>query len=238
MKNIKQISWHSKIKTKVISLLIVTITMVMIIAGFLSYNYIKTNETERLTEFAQTTVERLAESLVSSMWNVDRLQVNELVETELNERTILGIIVNDEGNRGVFSSKKRNSLGNIIDFKGSFKDDDIRVNRDIVKDSKVIGSIELSITKEYLNQELTKFAVSAIVLVIILLFVIFLLMNYLLSKIVINPLLELANITKAISSGQLDQNLKIKSKDEIGYLAESFRKMQRSLLILMRSNVT
>ncbi len=233
MNSLKEIKWYKKIKTKIIFSLAITITTVMVIAGLLSYNYIKNYETERLTKFAKVTADRLSKSLAAPMWNIDRVQIDELVTTELNEEIIVGIIAKDEGDRGVFSSKKRNSSGRIIDLNGSFENNDIRISRDVVRDSQVIGSIELFITKDFLNNELNKFAVSSAILVLILFAVIFLLMNTLLSKIVIRPLLGLADITDSISRGRLDQELNINSKDEIGYLTESFRKMQTSLRMVM-----
>ncbi len=233
MNNLKDIKWYSTVKTKMTSSLILTMTAVTIIAGLLSYNYIKTFETNNLTEFANISADRLSKSLQTPMWNIDRELVEELLNTEMSEKTIVGIVVTDEGSKGVFSSKGREQSGQVIDYKGSFSNEHIRVNRNIVRDGKNIGAIDMYFTQEYLNEVLTRFAYGTVALVLILALAIFLLMNILLNRIVIKPLLELADTADAISLGKLNQTFDISSNDEIGYLAESFKKMQVSLRIAM-----
>ena len=58
--------------------------------------------------------------------------------------------------------------------------------------------------------------------------------NILLSSIVIKPLIRLAATADAISLGKLEQSFQVNSQDEIGFLADSFKKMQVSLRIAMK----
>lgn len=233
MNSLKDIKWYGTVKTKMTSLLILTMTIVMIVAGLYSYNYIRNYETDRLTEFARLSADRLAKSLETPMWNIDREQVDDLLNTEMAEKTIVGLVVTDEGDKGVFSSKGREQGGQIINYTGSFSNEHIRETRNILREGQNIGSIDIYITEQYLDEVLVRFAISAVVLVAILALAIFLLMNILLSRIVISPLLELADSADAISRGELNQAFDIGSNDEIGYLGESFKKMQISLRIAM-----
>jgi methyl-accepting chemotaxis protein len=172
------------------------------------------------------------------MWNLDREQADDLINTEMNEKTMNGIIIYDEGDMGKFSSRGRSTAGNLTkDFNSqsnSNSDSTIRVKRDIVRNSKNIGSLELLVTAKYLNEQLLKLGIGAGLLMLILFLSIVLLMNVLLNRVLISPLLQLVSVADAISKGELDQELNVQSKDEIGYLADSFKKMQVSLRLLMK----
>jgi methyl-accepting chemotaxis protein len=233
MNNLKDIKWYATVKMKMISLLIFTVTTVTIIVGIFSFNYIKEIETSKLTQFANVTADRLSKSLETPMWNIDKELVSDLLATELGLSTIVGIVVNDQGNQGVMSAKSRIQNNQIIDFSGSFDPLNIKITRNIVREGTSIGSLELYVTRDELAKSLDQFALGIIALIIILAIAILIIMNVLLNSIVINPLIKLADTADAISLGRLDQNFEVNSKDEIGFLADSFKKMQVSLRIAM-----
>jgi methyl-accepting chemotaxis protein len=233
MKNLKDIKWYATVKVKMISLLIFTISAITIIVGILSYNYIKVIETSKLTQFANITADRLSKSLVTPMWNIDKELVSELLVTELGLSTIVGIVVNDQDNQGVMSAKSRNQNNQIIDFSGHFDPMNIKITRNIISEDTTIGSLVLYVSRDELVESLNQFAIGIIALIVILAITIFTIMNILLSRIVIKPLIKLADTADAISLGRIDQNFEINSKDEIGILADSFKKMQVSLRIAM-----
>lgn len=234
MNNLKDIKWYATVKVKMISLLIFTMSAVTIVVGILSYNYIKEIETNKLTQFANLTADRVSKSLETPMWNIDREQVNDLLITELGLSTIVGIVVNDQGDQGVMAAKSRDQTNQIIDYSGSFDPLNIQIKRNIVREGTIIGSLAIYVTRDELNNALSQFAIGIIALIIILAIAIFIIMNILLSSIVIKPLIKLAATADAISLGKLDQSFQVNSKDEIGFLADSFKKMQVSLRIAMK----
>ena len=234
MNNLKDIKWYATVKVKMISLLIFTMSAVTIVVGILSYNYIKEIETNKLTQFANLTADRVSKSLETPMWNIDREQVNDLLITELGLSTIVGIVVNDQGDQGVMAAKSRDQTNQIIDYSGSFDPLNIQITRNIVREGTIIGSLAIYVTRDELNNALSQFAIGIIALIIILAIAIFIIMNILLSSIVIKPLIKLAATADAISLGKLDQSFQVNSKDEIGFLADSFKKMQVSLRIAMK----
>lgn len=71
-----------------------------------------------------------------------------------------------------------------------------------------------------------KGAIIVIILISILLVIIFILT---LNRIIAKPLLEITNVANELSNGNLVNDIKISSKDEIGMLAASFAKMQNNL---------
>jgi methyl-accepting chemotaxis protein len=234
MNNLKDIKWYATVKVKMISWLIFTMSVVTIIVGILSYNYIKDIETKKLTQFANLTADRVARSLETPMWNIDREQVNDLLIAELGLSTIVGIVVNDLGNQGVMAAKSRDQTNQVIDYSGSFNPLNIQITRKIVRKGTSIGFLTLYVTRDELNEALSQFALGIIALIIILAIAIFIIMNILLSRIVIKPLIQLAATADAISLGKLEQSFQVNSDDEIGFLADSFKKMQVSLRIAMK----
>ena len=70
--------------------------------------------------------------------------------------------------------------------------------------------------------------------VVILNLVIFVIMMLVLGRLLINPLMELASGAEKISRGDLNQTFDVSARDEIGYLATTFNKMQSSLRVAIR----
>jgi len=234
MNSLKDIKWYATVKVKMISWLIFTMSAITIILGMLSFDYIKDIETNKLTQFANLTADRVAKSLETPMWNIDREQVNDLLITELELSMIVGIVVNDQGNQGVMAAKSRDQTNQIIDYSGSFDPLNIQITRNIVREGTKIGSLAIYVTRDELNKTLSQFAIGIMALILVLAITIFTIMNILLSGIVIKPLIKLAATADAISLGKLDQSFQVNSKDEIGFLADSFKKMQVSLRIAMK----
>jgi methyl-accepting chemotaxis protein len=69
--------------------------------------------------------------------------------------------------------------------------------------------------------------ISAIILVI------GILLSFLLSRRLVKDLRYLSDITEKISTGMMERSIKIKSKDEVGELAESLERMRISLKMAM-----
>jgi two-component system, NtrC family, sensor kinase len=93
---------------------------------------------------------------------------------------------------------------------------------------RVLGVMDLSMSLQIVDSELAQkkrlFSSFAIGLMVITSLVIFLVMRR-----VVRPITSLVAGTKRISSGDLDHPLEVKTKDEIGMLADSFNTMTNNL---------
>ena len=90
------------------------------------------------------------------------------------------------------------------------------------------------VTPEFMRQDLKNFQQGVVGVVIILNIVIFIIMMVVLGRVLINPLMNLANGAESISRGDLNQQFDVSSRDEIGYLATTFNNMQSSLRVAIR----
>jgi signal transduction histidine kinase len=90
--------------------------------------------------------------------------------------------------------------------------------------------IGLVVPTEEINSEVWTIIFRNILVLFFSLFILSLLILIGMQKFVINPIKELRDSTSFITkTGNLEHSIKIKSKDEIGYLARSFNKMMRSI---------
>lgn len=104
--------------------------------------------------------------------------------------------------------------------------------RNIIDEFEKIQNDEI----EKINQEVSNqilFTRKVIIILALISFIVLLLMTYFSNKWIIKPIREISNKALIVSEGTLNVELKHKSKDEIGVLANSFNKMIDNLKVLI-----
>ncbi len=228
------IRWHQTIRSKLIAVLVLTTSLVLGVTGYSAYKYIENLEQTRLAQLAEVSANRLSKHLVIPMWNLDREQVGELLAAEMQEQRVAAIIVRDEDNSTLFAAKERNNGGQVVESIGSVSGDYISVDRKVLNGEDEIGVVSIFVTPQLMRQDLKTFGQGVLATVVILNIVIFIIMMVVLGKVLITPLMKLASGAEKISRGDLNQTFDITSRDEIGYLATTFNKMQSSLRVAIR----
>ena len=229
-----RIPWHRTIRTKLIAVIILTTSAVLGIAGYFSYKYIEQQEQSELSELAEVSATRLSQHLVIPMWNLDREQVGELLAAEMQESRVAAIVIRDEDNSTLFAAKERDSNGEVVESVGSVAGDLVTVDKKVLNGEEEIGVVSMYVTPQFMKADLKKFGQGIIATVVILNLVIFVIMMLVLGRLLINPLMELASGAEKISRGDLNQTFDVSARDEIGYLATTFNKMQSSLRVAIR----
>ena len=234
MATTSRIPWHQTIRIKLITVIILTTSIVLGGAGYLAYKYIENAEQTELSALAEVSANRLSQHLVIPMWNLDREQVGELLAAEMQEQRVAAIVIRDEDSRTLFAAKERNEAGEVVESVGSVSGNYINVDRKVLNNDEEIGVVSIFVTPEFMQQDLQKFGQGVIAVVVILNIIIFIIMMVVLGRLLINPLMELASSAEKISRGDLSQTIDVSSRDEIGYLATTFNKMQSSLRVAIR----
>jgi methyl-accepting chemotaxis protein len=229
-----RIAWHRTIRTKLIAVIIFITSIVLGITGYFAYKYTEQQEQAELSELAQVSATRLSQHLVIPMWNLDREQVKELLTAEMQELRVAAIVIRDEDKSTLFAAKERNDAGEIVESVGSVAGNYISVDRKVLNDGEEIGVVSMFVTPRYMQEDLKNFGQAVIATVLILDFVIFIIMMVVLGRLLINPIMELAAGAEKISRGDLNQTFDVSARDEIGYLATTFNKMQSSLRVAIR----
>ena len=229
-----RIPWHRTIRTKLIAVIIITTSIVLGVTGYFAYKYIEKTEQDQLAQLAEVSANRLSQHLVIPMWNLDREQVGELLAAEMQEQRVAAIVIRDEDNSTLFTAKERDINGEVVESVGSVAGDFISVDRTVLNGEEEIGVVSMFVTPQFMRQDLKTFGQGVIATVVILNIVIFIIMMLVLGKLLINPLMGLAAGAEKISRGDLNQTFDVASRDEIGYLATTFNKMQSSLRVAIR----
>jgi methyl-accepting chemotaxis protein len=229
-----RIAWHRTIRTKLIAVIILITSIVLGVTGYFAYKYIEQQEQAELSELAEVSATRLSQHLVIPMWNLDREQVSELLSAEMQELRVAAIVIRDEDNSTLFAAKERNDAGEIVESVGSISGNYISVDRKVLNNDQEIGVVSMFVTPKFMEEELKNFGQGVIATVVILDFVIFIIMMVVLGRLLINPIMELAAGAEKISRGDLNQTFDVSARDEIGYLATTFNKMQSSLRVAIR----
>lgn len=229
-----RIRWHQTIRIKLIAVIILTTSLVLGVTGYFAYKYIEDSEQTQLRLLAEVSANRLSQHLVIPMWNLDREQVGELLSAEMQEQRVAAIVVRDEDNSTLFAAKERDDIGEVVESIGSIAGDYQSVDRKVINGEDEIGVVSIFVTPQFMRQDLKNFGQGVVATVVILNIVIFIIMMVVLGKVLINPLMSLASGAEKISRGDLNQTFDINSRDEIGYLATTFNKMQSSLRVAIR----
>jgi methyl-accepting chemotaxis protein len=229
-----RIHWYQTIRIKLIAVIILTTSLVLGVTGYFAYKYIENSEQAELAQLAEVSATRLSQHLVIPMWTLDREQVGELLAAEMQEQRVAAIIVRDEDNSTLFAAKEKNNNGEVVESVGSVSGDFINVDREVLNGEDRIGVVSIFVTPRLMKQDLKNFGQGVVATVVVLNVVIFIIMMLVLGKVLINPLMKLAMGAEKISRGDLNQSFDISSRDEIGYLATTFNKMQSSLRVAIR----
>jgi len=229
-----RIHWYQTIRIKLIAVIILTTSLVLGVTGYFAYKYIENSEQGQLAQLAEVSATRLSQHLVIPMWTLDREQVGELLAAEMQEQRVAAIVVRDEDNSTLFAAKEKNSSGEVVESVGSVSGDYISVDREVLNGEDKIGVVSIFVTPHLMKQDLKNFGQGVVATVVILNVVIFIIMMMVLGKVLINPLMNLAMGAEKISRGDLNQTFDVSSRDEIGYLATTFNKMQSSLRVAIR----
>jgi methyl-accepting chemotaxis protein len=88
--------------------------------------------------------------------------------------------------------------------------------------------IKLTTFQQQLREKVNRLAVISIIILVL-----GILLSFLLSRRLVKNLRYLTDVTKKISTGMMDRSIQIKSKDEVGELAESLERMRVSLKMAM-----
>jgi predicted Zn finger-like uncharacterized protein len=228
-----KISWINSMQVRISAILIVITTVILF--GFVVYNYFgaKSKMDKELNDFAKVTSTRLSKNLVEPLWAVDEKQIEDSLNSEMMEKRIYAVIVIDRETDVVFLGKKRDSDWNVIKADGNIKGNFIKSRGKIARDKEAIGDVDVYITRKFMQDELNQSVIKISITVIVLNIAIFLAIYFLLRRAIISPIMKLTEVADRMSMGDLNVRVDIKSKNEIGLLAQAVERMQTSLRLAL-----
>ncbi len=177
--------------------------------------------------------ERLASTLAAPLWTLDDETINLFVESEMRDKNVYAVIVrNAFQNNDIILAKVRNKeweLQNAVHSDLVIHDSFISKTLPITKDNENLGSVEVHLTDNFMNKQITEYiTIRAITLLLLLIGVVMTLAAVITSS-VSRPVKALTKTFESIAGGNLNQEIETFRADEIGRLAKSFATMRDAI---------
>lgn len=169
--------------------------------------------------------ERLASSLVTSLWEFNNVSTETMVTIEMRDRNVFAIVVKDSVNKATIVNKTRGENWQIVDGRAGAAmaaDGLITVTHPIVKEGEVLGAVEVYLSDRFVNARIARDITIRIAILMILLASIIVTLTFVVAFNVSRPVKSLMDSFEVIAAGNLDGEIKTARGDEIGRLAKSF----------------
>lgn len=226
---------HSgSIRTKVVLITLVCTTLVLAVVGIFDTYRLIAAEKEKLNHLANVTAERLAQHLIIPVWDLDNDRIGSAIEAEMLEASLLGIVVYDENGTSIMGAKERDHNWGVVGSSGNIVTSFASAKAEVRTADKLIGSVVVFVSDRFISKTIQNAVINEVVRTIAVNAAIFFILVLLLGRFLITPILTLAEQAREISTGKLNTVIEIKSNDEIGMLADSLTRMQKSLIVAFK----
>ncbi|MBN2062893.1 MAG: hypothetical protein JW882_20995, partial [Deltaproteobacteria bacterium] len=163
-----KINYHSvqaKLNLVLIALIIIVLT------GFGVYDFLtmKKKMMLELNEIADTVSERLSGSMAVAIWEMHRESGIASVLSEMIEKRIYAIVIRENNTSEAFVEMKRNEdTWEPMEFDGAIEGNFIKRSGDVIKGKEKLGSVEIFLTREFMDEDLRLSLYSLVIKIFIL----------------------------------------------------------------------
>ncbi len=220
--------WRQSLQFNIGIRLIVLTTLIL--SGFGVYQYVslKSEKLAHLTYRADNTLKRLANNLVTPLWDIDPVQMHEVVLSEMGERIISAIVVKDLKQR-LLTARIRDEAWQIVETQDEIPASEVMRRQDILQQDEQLGTVEIHLTQQFMHTELARGALTTAISILIVDVTIFFVFWFSLRTVLLRPMTRVLRFANAIAAGDFTQVIDIHRQDEIGKLTEAFRTMRTTI---------
>ena len=195
-------SRKTSVAVSVIIALVLMTTLVLGSFGVINYLGARNRELENLRADLKLDADQIAPSLALPMWNFDRPQINEVVESMMRDPVLYGMTVVAADHKTVICARKRDEQWNLQAVEKEFPSGDLLVEKRSINFShETLATVTLFATTKFVEERLTKTlrwtAVNILTLDLILTVCIYLLLRLW----VLKPLQEVEAYAAIVSAG-------------------------------------
>ncbi|RJP76272.1 MAG: PAS domain S-box protein [Desulfobacteraceae bacterium] len=207
-----------------LSLAVVLITS-SVLTGFGLYRYQKNLQKlpDLLEQRLELKAKRLSISLRTPIFNYAEYETRDIILSEMEDPNIVALVVslNDgHSSRYIYTRSASNQPVQVKNF--TPQKEERQITRKILYETNELGEVTICMTPKFFRYQLQQnfvsdlFQIGVLDVILISLVILFLRLRFVL------PVKQLTAVSSEISKGRLDQNIDVKSRDEIGVLAHSF----------------
>ncbi len=222
---------NNSIQTKMSIILIIVTTVIMTFFALFNFFSTRSEMSDELDRFAEATINRLSKNLITPLWDSDPDNGKYIIQSEMMDRRIYGIIVKDSYGDNLFCGTKRDDKWNVIQAKESISGDYTLKFNEISKDNEKLGTVEIYLTTSFMKTKLRHSLFKVIISTILLNFFLIIALLVSIRRIIIHPVNMVASSIRNIAQGEgdLTKRVEIESNDEIGELSNWFNHFLNSL---------
>ncbi len=222
------------ISLKVIFILISTIFMIMVFFTLFIYFFEKNDSINDLNKMPSQISERISKNLVTPVWSLNQNEINEIIINEMKNKHVLAIKAFIYGGTDIYARVKnnkweidiwKNNQKNRWKIKNAYKS----IKEEIYFEKEKIGYVEIYVTDFFIKKKLKKLIYIIIVITVGFSIIFLIILFFSLKKIILKPLIKVANSIHEITYGNLEARIMVKGNDEIEQLANDFNIMADSL---------
>ncbi len=172
-----------------ISAILLIVTSV-ILSGYLLLAFYTTRE-ERTSEMiasARITSERLAKSLAEPLWNLKKVQIDDMLKSEMAEKAIYAILVLEGDENAMFHGVQRDDAWITMEATGAISGEYVIERKDIIQEGEKLGSIEVYFTSRFIKKSLMELTLHSCMVFLILNGALFTTLFLSIRRIVIKPI--------------------------------------------------
>ncbi len=163
-----------------LSLIMVIIAItVSALSNLIDYNREKRQLRANFQGTVKPITQRLANGLEKPLWFLDENQIHKLIEQEMIEKTLFGVVVRESDGKTIFATMHRGEgWEDLLRSKQEISGDYVSMKRSVEYGDKIIGSVETLFTERFMNEKLNDlmlFMAVKVVLMSVLLVALFLL---------------------------------------------------------------
>ncbi|MBF0573501.1 MAG: HAMP domain-containing protein [Desulfamplus sp.] len=233
-RDIIQVTWTNRLQIKVNAVLIPLIIVIMSIFAAVTYITEKQKMESELQKSSKVVAKRLSVYLVEAFWSLDDEILQESLKSEMMDNNIYSINLIDRSGKVVYLGYKRDKDWNLTSNNSSIEGSYIKADESIIKDSNKIGSVEVYLSSAFFLEQFNKSMYKLIFTALLLIVAVSLTASVVLNQMILNPIRRLTDIANKISVGNLELEIPIESKDEIGVLADAFARMKVSMAFAIK----
>lgn len=213
--NFKKISLRFSVPT--IIAVIAILLLYSVVNGISNYN----SQSEALKVRSQGLL-RIAEvSAVDPLWQFNLPGLEAIGNSLLENNEVAVVEIFDSSNKVLFKKEKTGTQYSKDNLLPSLK-------REVSKQNEKLGRIELTVTKFFAMQEISKSIITGLGQTVVIVVILFLII-YMISRSIVKSIKKLCDFVSKISQGDLTSSIEIDSKDEIGFLGEKILEMSSNL---------
>jgi len=189
------------------------------------YNSIveKSKQRELLNQNILNTL-RLAElSTVDPFWNYNDLGLRSIGVALMENREVAAVNILYNKNKKIYSKEKKGDA-----FKKSLQSIS---KKDVLKDGKKVGEIQLVFTTYYSNMVITNYIKNQIIMALVIFIISFVIIKVV-SKSIVNSIEKIIDVMKEVEQGNLCKKVEVNSNNEVGVLSKQLNIMIESLFTL------